>query len=227
MDIIVHNILAAYGPTKAALVALTQRMAGDGWLDRLSPQALTFQNIRPMPKDLPPDDWGTWAVENWGTKWDAVFGDDLGPGSFRRFEPGERSRYFHSVEYDEFQTAGNAPTPLFDDLAAQYPGLSFWCHSRSVDGAFGHVWSSDLGHSILARRRRAAVKSIEAARRSHERIIDATHELKLRAQLSHSFDGRMPRRGGSDAPRQTPEFEILVHSVPAESPHVHPVIAYH
>ncbi|NOG70448.1 hypothetical protein [Roseicella sp. DB1501] len=56
-------------------------------------------------------DWYSWSIANWGTKWNS---------------------YSFSIDAEEplsfrFDTAWNFPTPVFEKLAADFPGLRFDC----------------------------------------------------------------------------------------------------
>lgn len=76
------------------------------------PEKLTldFNGIIPSPPADTLMDWEGWAVENWGTKWNARDVDV-------RVDP-------HNIWF-QFSTAWAFPTPVFEALAAEFPTLVF------------------------------------------------------------------------------------------------------
>lgn len=67
-----------------------------------------FNNIIPQPKDV--DDWYTWRVENWGTKW----------------EP--RIEFFHRHSSNPYlsilcDTAWNPPYGIYEELSNKFPNV--------------------------------------------------------------------------------------------------------
>ena len=80
-----------------------------------------FNGIIPMPPEAERDCYEAWAVDNWGTKWNA---QDLqlhvGDG-FVRFQ---------------FDTPWDFPLPVFEALAEEFPDLVFSGSAYEDNGAF-------------------------------------------------------------------------------------------
>lgn len=92
--------------------------------DEFGVGSISFEKIIPMPDhiyrgDLRMDDflkhgkdnWYTWSLANWGTKWDAYDYDV--------------SSYGHGEWILQFHTAWSAPHPVLEQLARMYPDLTF------------------------------------------------------------------------------------------------------
>lgn len=77
--------------------------------------------IREIAED---DDWYSWNVRNWGTKWDAC-------NAAVWEEPNE-------LRYD-FDTAWAIPEPALIAMSAKYPNLTFDLHSEEEQG-----WGADI-----------------------------------------------------------------------------------
>jgi hypothetical protein len=75
-------------------------------------EQLSFWNFI-SPSDLShyQDNWYEWNLENWGTKWDAA-------------DPEITDESEGRVTYS-FRTAWSPPTPIFEEIVRQYPGLYF------------------------------------------------------------------------------------------------------
>lgn len=82
---------------------------------------LDFNGIIPMPSE-PPEGHEAWALKHWGTKWNAhTRSFDRPNGTSLRFQ---------------FDTPWTFPTPVFDALAAAFPGLVFSGSAYEDSGAF-------------------------------------------------------------------------------------------
>ena len=80
-----------------------------------------FNGILPKPADAELNNYRDWAIECWGTKWNAF---DLN----RRVE--EDNVWF------QFTTAWDFPTPVFEALAAEFPSLIFEGSAYEDSGEF-------------------------------------------------------------------------------------------
>jgi hypothetical protein len=81
-----------------------------------------FDAVIPTPKEYLKDErWYDWHCVHWGTKWR---GCDV---EITNDEP---------LEF-VFSTAWSFPDPIFDELAKQYPRLSFYCVCAEPDMDFG------------------------------------------------------------------------------------------
>lgn len=69
-----------------------------------------FGRIIPVPDNLPDTGFYDWAVEQWGVVWSAI---DLD------------CRFDDDNVWFQFTTAWDFPTPVFEALAAEFPGLVF------------------------------------------------------------------------------------------------------
>ena len=108
--------------------------------DEVGVGSISFEKIIPMPDhihrgDLRMEDflnhgkenWYSWRMANWGTKWDA-YSCDL-------------SSYRHGEWNLQFHTAWSAPHPVMAELARQNPDLTF-----------AHEWADeDLGQNCGSR----------------------------------------------------------------------------
>lgn len=92
---------------------------------------LPFETIMDFGAIIPPPDsmidgvLESWAVENWGTKWP---GSDVDVTT----DP-DGSLYF------QFTTPWDFPTPVFEAIAAEFPGLVFEGSSYEEDDAFQYT----------------------------------------------------------------------------------------
>lgn len=86
-----------------------------------SSQMFDFNGIIPMPAEAERSFYERWAVEHWGTKWNAF---DLD----HRFE--DKNIWF------QFTTAWDFPTPVFEALAEEFPKLVFAGSSYEDSGEF-------------------------------------------------------------------------------------------
>ena len=69
------------------------------------------------------DDWYSWNVRNWGTKWDvAVSSDEKYPDTYIE---GPVANGDNSVVYYRFNTAWGVAEPALAELSSQYPDLLF------------------------------------------------------------------------------------------------------
>jgi hypothetical protein len=69
------------------------------------------------------NDWYSWNVRNWGTKWDvAVSADDKHPETYTE---GPTPNGNNLVVYYNFNTAWSPAFPAISKLSAQYPSLLF------------------------------------------------------------------------------------------------------
>jgi hypothetical protein len=69
------------------------------------------------------NDWYSWNVRNWGTKWDvAVSPDDKYPDTYME---GPTQNGENLVVFYNFNTAWSPPVPAIEKLSAQYPSLLF------------------------------------------------------------------------------------------------------
>ena len=59
------------------------------------------------------NDWYSWSLHNWGTKWNSY------DGKIKSEEPGKLTF--------KFETAWSFPEPIFDKLIERYPTLQFYC----------------------------------------------------------------------------------------------------
>lgn len=98
-----ENIVSVYGPEE--VLALFKERAKEGDVP------LSFTKLYPIPEELK-EDWYTWNVDHWGTKW------DLDEGT--------------KVIYDEptqiiyrFDTAWSPPEALFAHASGMFPDLTF------------------------------------------------------------------------------------------------------
>jgi len=83
---------------------------------------LDFNGIIQMPPEEECPDWEGWAVEHWGTKWNAQSVDmrDERPDRF----------------WFQFMTAWDFPTPVFAALAREFPALVFEGSAYEESGEF-------------------------------------------------------------------------------------------
>ncbi len=65
------------------------------------------------------NDWYSWNVRNWGTKWDVGVGDDNEYPETELMEEDETSLAYR------FNTAWSPPLPAIEALSAQYPDVEF------------------------------------------------------------------------------------------------------
>lgn len=113
----VYNRLAISGPP-ADLAALVERLRGPD-LDDGDERVLDFRRHVPIPDDLDLSSSSTglppsyiWAVDNWGTKWNAIYPEIEGnPGS-------------GCVRYD-FETAWTTADAWLFVVSAAHPTLTF------------------------------------------------------------------------------------------------------
>ncbi len=83
------------------------------------------------PRDIPieeqmqfkTNDWYSWNVRNWGTKWDVAVGDNEAYSDTYIEGPTENGE--NLVVYYNFHTAWSPPMPAMEKLSAQYPKLLF------------------------------------------------------------------------------------------------------
>lgn len=135
-----HNTLIVTGPQRT-LAKFEQKVRSKSEPEK---QPLSFQRIRPIPKNVlenepmagdlsdpnaQPQGWWMWCVHNWGTKWDASFGQ----GSMFSFATNENAKPHanrtltasgHELRY-KFDTAWSPPVPIVEKLARDYPDLRF------------------------------------------------------------------------------------------------------
>jgi hypothetical protein len=88
---------------------------------------VTFQKLVPRPPEED-DNWYTWNVANWGTKWDAR-------GASLERDPGVL-RY-------SFETAWSPPMPVIGALATAFPTLSFTFSYEEEQGWGGWITVSN------------------------------------------------------------------------------------
>jgi hypothetical protein len=83
------------------------------------------------PRDIPieeqmqfkTNDWYSWNVRNWGTKWDVAVGDNEAYSD--TYIEGPTPNGENLVVYYNFHTAWSPPMPAMEKLSAQYPKLLF------------------------------------------------------------------------------------------------------
>jgi hypothetical protein len=118
--------------------------------DMTSPEFDVAESIARMNEDIATkQDWYNWNIRNWGTKWD--ISDDSA-------EVMERRNGF--VKY-YFSTAWSCPAEALDNLAKQYPTLSFTL--VSIDES--DLWALEMGWG--------------KGDRSYEIELPITHTLKM------------------------------------------------
>jgi hypothetical protein len=90
-----------------------------------------YEYLQQPPRDIPfeeqmlfkTNDWYSWNVRNWGTKWDVgVSSDDEYPETYME-GPAENGE--NLVVYYNFNTAWSPPFPAIAKLSSQYPSLLF------------------------------------------------------------------------------------------------------
>ena len=82
------------------------------------------------------NDWYSWNVRNWGTKWDvAVSPDDKYPDTNMEDAPNGEN---HVVHYN-FNTAWSPPVPAVAKLSSQYPTLLFTLSYEEEQGWGGEM----------------------------------------------------------------------------------------
>jgi len=83
------------------------------------------------------DDWYSWNVRNWGTKWDvAVSNDEKYPDTYIE---GPVANGDNSVVYYRFNTAWGVAEPALAELSSQYPELLFTLSYEEETG-----WGGEL-----------------------------------------------------------------------------------
>ena len=75
-------------------------------------------------KDIGHNDWYSWSIKNWGTKWNAC-----------RAHIDSASLEAGSVEIS-FDTAWAAPLPIFYNMRDMFPRLTFTCQWRNEDDRY-------------------------------------------------------------------------------------------
>lgn len=86
---------------------------------------ISFNRVIPRPDDE--DDWYTWHTTQWGTKWDACNPESELDGSL----------------YYRFDTAWNAPIPVFERLSVQYPDVTITLSFEEEQGWGGErMWQA-------------------------------------------------------------------------------------
>jgi hypothetical protein len=152
------NRLAITGPEETvaeALESVAAEATPDTRLDpefgtTVSPSALSLEKIKPTPEDLvgsktdpmapfellynepgpgQADDWYTWRVRNWGTKWDV-------DAEIEKREPGEAHLAFDS--------AWSPPVPAVVALSERFPDLEFLL-------TFDEPGNDFAGHRLIQR----------------------------------------------------------------------------
>lgn len=117
--------------------------------DPAEAEALPFSlnALRPMPRELvagkrgdPQDDrWYSWALSNWGVKWETCSHQDV--------EHEEREGALVALNYD-FDTAWSAPDELILFVSEAYPSLTFKTHASEPDMGI-NVWKVVRGGDVL------------------------------------------------------------------------------
>ena len=83
------------------------------------------------------NDWYSWNVRNWGTKWDvAVSSDEKYPDTYME---GPTPNGDNSVVYYRFNTAWGVAEPALAELSSQYPELLFTLSYEEETG-----WGGEL-----------------------------------------------------------------------------------
>ena len=91
------------------------------FVEREGNYELTFDKIKPMPKELIDEGWYEWRVGNWGTKWDA--------DCYRYYSADDLQKFADAGEISvSFATAWEAPLGFLQTLAEKYDDLLIECH---------------------------------------------------------------------------------------------------
>lgn len=146
------NTLTVTGPARVVRALLAQVE------DPTEPTALSLARIVPTPVELydvtesaatggfalftgaagqrDEDDWHSWHVRNWGTKWDVQAQVNVADGE----QPGTLEATF------EFSSAWSPPQTATAALAAQYPGCELVLHydEPGMDVAGTDVWQGGV-----------------------------------------------------------------------------------
>jgi len=117
-----HNTLTATGDEEliAELVKKAEKK-----------QPLSFHQFAPQPEN--PRDWYGWCLENWGTKWDASFGDAPTLGISHPEDNADMDAsqgalgmtHVPGVVIWKFDTAWSPPIPIVKAMSEQFPQLEF------------------------------------------------------------------------------------------------------
>ena len=122
-------------------------------------QPLTFAAFVPEPpENRIGENWYHWRITNWGTKWDASFGEP-----FIGLSTGEGSDIEKSVEAKgatvtkdtlvyKFDTAWSPPTPVVVAMGEQHPELEFVLRFGEPGGGYAgelNVEGSEVIETVL------------------------------------------------------------------------------
>jgi hypothetical protein len=93
-----------------------------------------FNGSVPMPDEEDGNNWYTWSLSNWGTKWNACYGCIL-----------ESIGNDNELRYN-FDTAWGPPREWFITMSAKYPKLNFAMHYSEPGMCFAGTMTRQDGY---------------------------------------------------------------------------------
>ena len=132
------NYLSACGGTQKILNAFYKFVGEEIDFNKILPMPQALRDQGPLsPEDRNGPNWYDWAVENWGTKWNAYQHST----TEQDYDRGE-------VRYN-FLTAWGPPTPIVHELQRRFPTLCITMYF-SIEGGMGDGWVDETGKEVNA-----------------------------------------------------------------------------
>jgi hypothetical protein len=142
------NFLGLCGEDIKALKAFQKLMGKEMDFNKVipMPQALRDQGNLPTDETCPNPNWYDWAVENWGTKWNAYSPNQEYSSEKYPDNKGDCGELCYN-----FLTAWGPPTPIVRELQRQYPTLTITLYFDIEGNGDDTGWVDETGKEVHAK----------------------------------------------------------------------------